>query len=594
MSGVRGAVATSLKTRVFLLILAVFVGVSVPAYVAFDWIIGKTTMTLGSLFAEKQILFDRYRGLETLFREASLAETLARSPAIVAWAQNEDDPAVRARGLAEMEHYRQAFADGSVFLVMNGTGDYYFNDRDGTYTGQERRYRVDRSNPRDGWYFTTIAREPTCQLNVDHDDNIRVTKVWVNCIVRVGGEVLGVVGTGIDLTAFIRDVVAIPQKGVQSLFVDDSGAIQAHRDPDMVDFHSLTKDTKAKKTIFLQLDDEADRQTLVAMMADVKSGRVPVRSAFLTVDGQPMLAGVGYLGEIGWFNVTLMDIDTIIDRRLFLPIGALLAAMLAVAAVLVTLLFKRQVLDRLAHLEGAVRRLRSGDAVAVDPDGGRDEIGRLSEAFAAMAAAVLDQKKTLERMVEERTEQLERLANLDPLTDVLNRRGFEQAVEAERSWAGRNGTDLGLLLVDLDALKEINDSRGHLAGDRALTEVARRITRSMRRQDICGRWGGDEFVVLVSECDEFALSRFAERLLVAIRRTPVALDDGGEVTVTVSIGACMVDVSHGIDVSAAKADAALYSAKSGGRNRLIMYDPVRHAPQSQLEPRLPVDAQPQH
>ncbi len=243
----RSAIATSLRTRVFLLILAVFVAVSIPAYIAFDWIIGKTTMTLGSLFAEKQILFDRYRGLETLFREASLAETLARSPAIVAWTMDEDDPAVRARGLAEMEHYRQAFADGSVFVVMNGTGDYYFNDREGTYTGQELRYRIDRANPRDGWYFTTIAREPTCQLNVDHDDNIAVTKVWVNCIVRVDGKALGVVGTGIDLTAFIRDVVAIPQTGVQSLFVDDSGAIQAHRDPEMVDFHSLPRTPRRRR-----------------------------------------------------------------------------------------------------------------------------------------------------------------------------------------------------------------------------------------------------------------------------------------------------------------------------------------------------------
>lgn len=586
MSGMRGTVASSLRTRVFLLILGVFLVVSVPAYVAFDWIIRNTTMTLGTLFAEKQILFDRYRGLETLFREASLAETLARAPAIVAWAEDENDPGIRARGLAELDHYRQAFGDGSVFFVIDASGNYYFNDRDGTYTGDELRYTVDPNNPRDGWYFATTRREPTCQLNVDHDDNIRVTKVWVNCLVRSEGKVLGVVGTGIDLTAFIRDVVAIPQKGVESLFVDESGAIQAHRDPEQVDFHSLTKDTKSKKTIFLQIDKETDRQALAAMMADVKSGRVPVRSAFLTIDGNQVLAGVGYLGEIGWFNVTLMDIDEIIDRRLFLPVGVLLLAMLGAAAVLVTMIFKRQVLDRLERVETSVRTVRTGEAVVVEPDPRPDEIGRLSQAFVAMANALVDQTKTLERMVEERTEQLERLANLDPLTDVLNRRGFEQAVEAERSWAGRNGTDLGLLLVDLDSLKEINDKHGHSAGDRVLMEVARRITRSMRRQDICGRWGGDEFIVLVSECDEFALSRFAERLVAAISRTPVELDSGDRIAMTASIGACMVDVTHGVDVSAAKADAALYTAKDGGRNRIVMYDPARHSGQQKRKPEM--------
>jgi len=577
MTSVRSTVAGSLKTRVFLLILAVFVAVAVPAYVAFDWIVARTTMALGTLFAEKQILFDRYRGLETLFREASLAETLARSPAIVAWAQSEDDPDLRARGLAEFEHYRQAFADGSAFFAIAESGNYYFNDRNRTYAGQELRYALSPDNPRDGWFFTTIDRDPVCQLNVDRDDNIAVTKVWVNCLVRIEGRVLGVVGTGIDLTAFIRDVVDIPQPGVQSLFVDDTGAIQAHRDPAMVDFHSLTKDTKSKRTIFRQLDSEADRRSLAAMMADVKSGRVQARSAFVEIDGREVLAGVGYLGEIGWFNITLMHIDEIIDRRLFGPVAVLLATMLAAAAVLVTLLFRRQVLDRLARLEGFVQRLRAGDDVTDAADAGSDEIGRLSRSFVTMASAVADQKKILEQMVDERTRQLERLANLDPLTDVLNRRGFVRAVEAERGGAGGGRSDLGLLMIDLDALKAVNDGYGHGAGDRMLVEVARRIVRSLRPQDICGRWGGDEFVVLIAGCDEPALMGFAERVLAAIRRAPIELGDGASFDMTASIGACMVDVSQGIEVSAARADAALYSAKGGGRNRLIMFDPARHA-----------------
>ena len=87
----------SLKTKVLLLVLGVFVAVSIPAYVSFNWIVNSTVIKLGSLFAEKQVLFDRYRGLETLMREVSLAETLGRAPAMRDWALDEFSPEKKAR-----------------------------------------------------------------------------------------------------------------------------------------------------------------------------------------------------------------------------------------------------------------------------------------------------------------------------------------------------------------------------------------------------------------------------------------------------------------------------------------------------------------
>ena len=167
---------------------------------------------------------------------------------------------------------------------------------------------------------------------------------------------LGIIGTGVDLSQFIREVVDIPQTGVQSMFVDRTGAVQAHRDPKLVDFHSLTKDIKAKKTIFLQLDTERDRVALATMMDQVSAGGALVRSRFMQIDGREALVGVGYLDRLGWFNVTIMDVDEIIDRRLFVPIALLLGAMLLAAAILMTILFKRSVLDRLARVEAAVER----------------------------------------------------------------------------------------------------------------------------------------------------------------------------------------------------------------------------------------------
>lgn len=215
----------SLRSRVFAFALVAFAGIALPSAAVFSWVIDTTIVKIGTLFAENQILFDRYRGLESLTREVSLAETAARSPAIIEWARDESDPERTARGIVELEHYRTSFRDQSYFVVVRGSGNYYFNNAADEFAGRQKRYAVSASNPRDGWFFKTVALERGCHLNVDHDDVLQVTKVWINCVIRDGRDVLGVLGTGVDLSSFIREVVDIPQRGVQSMFVDLRGAV---------------------------------------------------------------------------------------------------------------------------------------------------------------------------------------------------------------------------------------------------------------------------------------------------------------------------------------------------------------------------------
>ncbi|MGK2228802.1 MAG: hypothetical protein ACI9GK_002642, partial [Devosia sp.] len=218
ISDLRHKIASSLRVRVLIFVLLGFAAVAVPAYAAFNWMVGTTIIQLGTLFAEKQILYDRYRGLEALTREVSLAETLAGSQSIRDWANNESDPVLRRRGIAELEHFRQSFTDHSYFFAMGGSGNYYFNDASNSYAGDQFRYTLDPDNSRDAWYYRTSALGEGCHLNVDNDANLRVTKVWINCVIREGRNVLGILGTGIDLSAFIDEVVNVPQVGVTSLF----------------------------------------------------------------------------------------------------------------------------------------------------------------------------------------------------------------------------------------------------------------------------------------------------------------------------------------------------------------------------------------
>ncbi len=575
-AGLKSALATSLRLRVFALTAAVFLTLGVLAFFSFNHIVDQTALKLGTLVAEKQVQYDRYRGLETLMREVGLAETLARAPAVLAWAAEEENPEVRARGLAELEHYRLAFRDRSYFFVIDGSGNYYFNDRDNSYAGDQYRYTLSPDNPRDGWYYTTIANGPGCQLNVDNDDNLAVTKVWINCVVEQDGRTLGIIGTGLDLSTFIGQVVNTEQAGVESLFVDRSGAVQASRDARKIDFHTLTKADKNKKTVFQMVDSEGARARLSDMLAQVSSRRAVVAVDFLEIDGRRMLAGIGYLDRIGWYNVTLMDVDKIIDRRLFLPIAALLFTMMAAAVMLVTWLFKKSVLDRLALAESSLRRVEQGDYRIGTADPGEDEIGRLSHALHTMAAAVQEHTGTLESAVRERTQQLEAIAYVDLLSGVANRRGFSDRCEQTIRRARRRGLGTGLLLLDIDRFKALNDSHGHKAGDDIVKEAARRVTGTLRESDFCGRWGGDEFVVMIADCDQAVLQSAALRILNAFRGQPFPHSEGRATRLTTSIGAHLLGDADTLESAVSSADMALYAAKSGGRNRLVVFDPQLH------------------
>ncbi len=569
ITGLRAKIASSLRVRVLILVVFGFAVVAVPAYLAFNWLVASTVVQLGTLFAEKQVLYDRYRGLQALMREVSLAETLAGSQSIRDWANDETNQDAKRRGLAELEHFRQSFADHSYFFVIGASGNYYFNDASNAYAGAQFRYTVDADNPRDNWYFATAALGDGCHLNVDNDANLRVTKVWMNCVIREGRRVLGVLGTGIDLTAFIQDVVNVPQVGITSMFVDRQGAVQAHRDPDMVDLRSLTREMSAKRTVFSLVDRPEDQQALRELMAQVTGGDVIAQSRFMRVGGKQTLVGVGYLDRLGWFNVTMMDIDAIIDKRLFLPIGLLLGSVMGLVTIMLGLVFKRQVLDRLTRLEFMVRRAREGDygpALSMG-DQPRDEVGRLSTAFAEMAVAVTDNTRLLEARVRERTEELQTLAFRDGPTGLANRRGFMEAF-ADSTGDQRNG----LLLIDIDHFKAINDRYGHAAGDSVIAELARRIAASIGDGNVAARWGGDEYLVLLQNSAPHLLRSAAFGVMAAISDKPVILSDGCPVAVSVSVGACLLDAGDSIEVATEMADTALYMAKDDGRNRVIIFD----------------------
>jgi two-component system, cell cycle response regulator len=157
----------------------------------------------------------------------------------------------------------------------------------------------------------------------------------------------------------------------------------------------------------------------------------------------------------------------------------------------------------------------------------------------------------------------------DGLTGIWNRRAILDLLRKEVERHHRNGQPLGIIMADVDHFKQINDSYGHLAGDMVLREVVERIAQSMRSYDFVGRYGGEEFLIIVPGCDAPALAANAERIRSAIALHSIRTDTA-QLSITLSLGVVSMPANSVFDYESMlhAADVALYRAKANGRDRV--------------------------
>jgi two-component system cell cycle response regulator len=175
---------------------------------------------------------------------------------------------------------------------------------------------------------------------------------------------------------------------------------------------------------------------------------------------------------------------------------------------------------------------------------------------------------TLQEQLIAAREELRFMAMHDSLTRVLNRVAFFEMFQHEVARARRRRTPLALIMADVDHFKQINDQFGHVGGDMALREIARRMHSTLRASDAMGRYGGEEFVIVAPDCTAADAMILADRFRTAVCGEPIAVDRG-TVTVTMSLGAAATRDMDLSDQLLRAADEALYKAKQSGRNRIV-------------------------
>ena len=263
-----------------------------------------------------------------------------------------------------------------------------------------------------------------------------------------------------------------------------------------------------------------------------------------------------HVSAMPWFFNKIVNQPVIINRVAALP----------KAAHLEKKIFKSQDIQSLAIFPMRANQKLIGfvgfDSVRAERVWDED-ITAMKQQFANILSTALERSRL---MVE-----LEDRAIRDELTGTLNRRGFIEFATIEQNRSLRFKRPVGLILFDMDHLKQVNDTFGHTAGDRIIQEIVKCCLKNIRNIDLLGRWGGDEFVVLLPESDLVSTNLVAERIRKIIEDHAFSIE-GKHIHVTISVGLAGTDNADiTLDELFQRANSALYSAKQAGRNCIFCY-----------------------
>ncbi|MBU0620978.1 MAG: sensor histidine kinase [Gammaproteobacteria bacterium] len=362
---------------------------------------------IGARFAEKQMLYDKERTLQPLIREIALARETADSSLLRAWAMNERDPQARQAAILKMEKMRHHFRGGNYFLALAGSGDFYYNDAKGKYDGRQYRYTLNPSVLDDAWFFDFMKRGDCRRIRVSHNDKLNVSKIWIRVPILDDGKVIGVLGTGIDLDDFIHNISNIHQPGVTNMFINQNAVIQIYNDVDHIDFPGVRNFSDHEHSSSQILSSDTGNQWVHQAITSLDRGNHNVETEFVHIKGKRYLAGMIALPDVGWYDLTLLDLSVLLPKMDFLELGlAIIVGTLGLLAILAYSLH-RMVLKPVASLTDAASRIRRGEYASLSlEDNGGGEVQVLASQFQDMENSLFKTQEWLEAEIDKRTSQL--------------------------------------------------------------------------------------------------------------------------------------------------------------------------------------------
>lgn len=367
----------NLKTKFFTLMAVVFLAFTVAVWFYSQHLMSQINEMWGARLAEKQVLFDKQRTLQALMREISLSRQMAGEPALIEMALHEDEPTIKARGLEVLERYRPKFQGRSVFAAMVSTGHYYFSDAENKHGKPQPLLTLSPTHSDDHWFYKFVDSKLDYEININPGVLPGTTKVWINVAIRHNNEVVGLIGTGLDITEFIKESIAVEQPGISSVFIGSDLTIQLYPGSKLIDYRLA--DRPKVDALLTATDVEHLREVMLRLE------KTPGQTATLwvTYEGKKHLLGVAYLPEISWFNLSFMDARTSTLLHDF-NLAPILVMIFLMALSAMGWMLHRLVLEPVARLKTGMDKVAFGGLNERIAETGKDELSALANCFNEM------------------------------------------------------------------------------------------------------------------------------------------------------------------------------------------------------------------
>lgn len=398
-----------LRTRSFLALLITCLLVLLPTAMLGWQVLQSIHQHFAEGYTSNLNQLSRERIFAPISREQALSSRLAYSEITRQWLTDETNESKHQLFFREAEGFRNDFRDRAYFIASVSSQHYYFNSDDANYSEQPR-YRLRNDNPDDNWFFNTAEASNDFNINVDRNPYLNTTRLWFNILIRDQGELIGIAGSGLDLSNFIADFIANDLAGVSPMILDRQGAIQAHQDASLIALNSGADGVAdPARKIFSLLTRPSEDAALRQAMLLAEQQPESVQLLRLELQHRDHLVALGYMPALGWHLVTAVDLTTaeIIDSRWLWPLLALLGGLTLVLLVLFSLGTERLLLRPLRQLRQSAQALAEGNYEVQLADARDDEIGELSRTFGIMAQRIRKHTSELESRVRARTLELQ-------------------------------------------------------------------------------------------------------------------------------------------------------------------------------------------
>jgi diguanylate cyclase (GGDEF)-like protein len=558
--------------KIHILILAlILVLVAAATAIIVNAITSSVSENLADFYSSEAIgKFNSY-----VYQELVLVQKASRSSNIIGWFADEGNQAKRAVAYKEMMDYQAILKDVKLYMgVHKSLNEYILSKSSNSWENFLPLGRLDPSEAVNDWYFECVKSSHDHVFNVDIDKATEVQHVWINHKVMDGDTLVGVLCFGLPYDELAEEVFArYDNKNVKGYIIDKNGVVQmdsAHSGiyyyygenaEQKYRIHTLDKDPLFHSAIDVYLDEIDGYVGMPAGTKVIKLGK-----------GSKSYISIVQIAHTDWSVVTFFSNNSLFNITNLLPLLIAILSAFLVYVLFDTICMQHYVFKPLNNLTKSLTasNFYISDIFGCDRD---DEIGVLAQTIQKMRDRLSTYNAELLRAARER----ERLIRIDQLTDIPNRRSFDERLPLEWGRAIRVKTPISILILDLDHFKNYNDTYGHLQGDRALQAVSKMFMQELKRSgDIVARWGGEEFAILLSNTDFEGAVDVAERIREKVAALPIPHVDGSNSKMTVSVGvnSMVPTISNSLEDFIHNADMALYNAKREGRNKVCQYNGV--------------------